>query len=144
MAGHGHGPRAKNGRALAGHGAEAVRDAITRTITTSPERLRRSPTRDQGAEMARHDHLRVDTGPRVYCCAPHSPWQRGTNEDTNGLLRPYFPKGTDLGVHTADDLSAVAAVLNARPRKALGWRTPAEAPDQVLRSAQTDPVATTA
>jgi IS30 family transposase len=144
MAGHGHGPRAKNGPALAGHGAEAVRGAITRTITTLPEQLRRSLTWDQGAEMAQHDHLRVDTGFRVYFCDPHSPWQRGTNENTNGLLRQYFPKGTDLGMHTADDLSAVASVLNARPRKTLGWRTPAEALDQVLRSAHTDPVATTA
>ena len=144
MAGHGHGPRAKNGPALAGHGAEAVRGAIARTITTLPEQLRRSLTWDQGAEMAQHDHLRVDTGLRVYFCDPHSPWQRGTNENTNGLLRQYFPKGTDLGMHTADDLSAVASVLNARPRKTLGWRTPAEALDQVLRSAHTDPVATTA
>ena len=94
--------------------------------------------------MARHDHLRVDTGPRVYCCAPHGPWQRGTNGNTDGLLRPYFPKGTDLGLPTAADPSAVAGVLNARRRKALGWRTPAGAPDQVLRSAHTDPVATTA
>jgi IS30 family transposase len=144
MAGHGHGPRAKNGPALAGHGAEAVRGAITRTITTLPEQLRRSLTWDQGAEMAQHDHLRVDTGFRVYFCDPHSPWQRGTNENTNGLLRQYFPKGTDLGMHTADDLSAVASVLNARPRKTLGWRTPAEALDQVLRSAHTGRVATTA
>ena len=141
--GHGGGPRAKNGPALAGHGAEAVRDAITRTITAWPEQLRQSLTWDQGAEMTQHAHLRVDTGLRVYFCDPHSPWQRGTNENTNGLLRQYFPKGTDLSVHSADALAAVAIVLNARPRKTLGWRTPAEALDQFLRSTHTGRVATT-
>ena len=125
-----------------GHGAEAVRDAITRTITTLPEGLRRSLTWDQGAEMTQHARLRIDTGVEVYFCDPHSPWQRGTNENTNGLLRQYFPKGTDLSMHGADDLAAVAAALNARPRKTLGWRTPAEAFDEVLRSAHAG-VATT-
>ncbi len=143
MAGHGGGPRAKNGPALAGHGAEAVRDAITRTITTWPEQLWRSLTWDQGAEMTQHAHLRVDTGLRVYFRDPHSPWQRGTNENTNGLLRQYFPKGTVLSVHSADALAAGAIVLNARPRKALGWRTPVEAMDQFLRSTHTGRVATT-
>jgi IS30 family transposase len=136
MPGHGDGLRAKNGPALAGHGAEAVRDAITRTIISLPEALRRSLTWDQGAEMTGHPRLRIDTGMQVYFCDPHSPWQRGTNENTNGLLRQYFPKGTDLAAHSADDLVAVAAALNARPRKTLGWRTPAEALDAVLRSAQ--------
>jgi IS30 family transposase len=144
MAGHGCGPRAKNGPALAGHGAGAVRDAITRTITTLPERLRQSLTWDQGAEMSQHARLRVEAGVQVYFCDPRSPWQRGTNENTNGLLRQYFPKGTDLGVHSADALAAVAVVLNARPRKTLGWRTPAEALDQFLRSTHTGRVATTA
>ena len=134
MAGHGDGPRTKNGPALAGHGAEAVRDAITRAITTLPEQLRRSLTWDQGAELSQHAQLRIDTGVQVYFCDPHSPWQRGTNENTNGLLRQYFPKGTDLSTHSADALAAVAATLNARPRKTLGWRTPAEAFDEVLRS----------
>jgi IS30 family transposase len=142
MAGHGSGTRVKNGPALAGHGAEAVRDAITRTIATLPEGLRRSLTWDQGAELAQHARLRIDTGVEVYFCDPHRPWQRGTNENTHGLLRQYFPKGTDLSVHDADDLAAVAAALNARPRKTLGWRTPAEVFDEVLRSAQTG-VATT-
>ena len=136
MEGHGTGLREKNGPALAGHGAEAVRDAITCTITTLPEQLRRSLTWDQGAEMAQHARLRIDTGLQVYFCDPHSPWQRGTNENTNGLLRQYFPTGTDLSVHGVDDLSAVAAALNRRPRKTLGWRTPAEALDEVLLAAQ--------
>ena len=113
MAGHGDGPRTKNGPALAGHGAEAVRDAITRTITTLPEQLRRSLTWDQGAEMAQHAQLRIEAGVAVYFCDPHSPWQRGTNENTNGLLRQYFPKGTDLSAHSADDLAAVAAPSTA-------------------------------
>src|SRR5687767_2501541 len=131
----GHGAaREKNGPALAGHGAEAVRDAIAGMITTLPGQLRRSLTWDQGAEMSQHARLRIDTCVQVYFCDPHSPWQRGTNENTNGLLRQYFPKGTDLSTHRADALAAVAATLNARPRKTLGWRTPAEAFDEVLRS----------
>ncbi len=142
MDGHGCEPRVKNGPALAGHGAEAVRDAIAREITTLPEQLRRSLTWDQGAEMSQHARLRIDTGVQVYFCDPHSPWQRGTNENTNGLLRQYFPKGTDLSAHSADDLAAVGAALNTRPRKTLGWKTPAEAFDQVLRSVQAG-VATT-
>jgi len=128
---------------MAGHGAEAVRDAIARTIISLPEQLRRSLTWDQGAEMAQHAHLRVDTGLSVYFCDPHSPWQRATNENTNGLLRQYFPKGTDLSAHSANDLEAVAAALNGRPRKTLGWRTPAEALDQVMQADQTARVATT-
>lgn len=99
MEGHGAAPREKNGPALAGHGAEAVRDAITRTIITLPEQLRRSLTWDQGAEMVEHARLRIDAGLQVYFCDPHSLGQRGTNENTNGLLRPYFPKGTDLSAH---------------------------------------------
>ena len=125
--GYGKKPRVKNGPALAGQGAEAVRDAIAAAIQTLPEQLRYSLTWDQGAEMARHQELRLETGLQIYFCDPHSPWQRGTNENTNGLLRQYFPKGTDLSRFTAEDLSAVAATLNARPRKTLGWRTPGEA-----------------
>ena len=143
MPGYRPGISVKNGPALAGHGAEAVRDAITRTITTLPEQLRRSLTWDQGAEMAQHAHLRVDTGLRIYFCDPQSPWQRGTNENTNGLLRQYFPKGTDLSAHNADDLEAVAIALNTRPRKTLGWKTPAETLDEFLRVSHTRSVATT-
>ena len=136
LAAYGEVARIKNGPALAGHGAEAVREAITRTIITLPEQVRRSLTWDQGAEMAQHVGLRIDTGLQIYFCDPHSPWQRGTNENTNGLLRQYFPKGTDLSVHRADDLAAVATTLNSRPRKALGWKTPAEALDHYLRAAK--------
>jgi len=143
MEGHGLQPRVKNGPPLAGHGAEAVRDEIVRTIGSLPEQLRRSLTWDQGSEMAQHARLRVDTGLAVYFCDPHSPWQRGTNENTNGLLRQYFPKGTDLTRHDRDDLDAVALALNNRPRKTLGWRTPAEALDEHLRSIQQGSVATT-
>ena len=133
MSQHRVSPRAKNGPPLAGHGAEAVRDAITRSITSFPEQLRRSLTWDQGAEMSQHARLRIDTGLQVYFCDPQSPWQRGTNENTNGLLRQYFPKGTDLSVHGTKALEAVALTLNTRPRKTLGWRTPAEALNELLR-----------
>jgi IS30 family transposase len=132
LAGYGEGPRVDNGPSLSGHGAEAVRDAITRAIITLPEELRRSLTWDQGVEMAQHGRLKIDTGIRVYFCDPRSPWQRGTNENTNGLLRQYFPKGTDLSIYSADEISAVAAALNGRPRKTLGWKTPAEALDELL------------
>ena len=142
MPGHREGLRLKNGPPLAGHGAEAVRDAIASSIRTLPDHLRRSLTWDQGAEMAQHARLRIDTGLAIYFCDPQSPWQRGTNENTNGLLRQYFPTGTDLSKHSADDLAAVAAALNGRPRKTLNWRTPAEALDDLLRYAEHDNVAT--
>src|SRR5262249_5955274 len=136
MQGHGDQPREKNGPALTGHGAEAVRDAIAASITRLPAQLRRSLVWDQGAEVAQHAQLRIDTGLQLYFCDPKRPWQRGSNENPNGLLRQYFPRGTDLSRHSADDLAAVALALNSRPRKTLGWRTPAEAlNDHLLTSA---------
>jgi transposase, IS30 family len=143
MAGHGAGTRVKNGPALAGHGAEAVRDAIAEKIKKLPAQLRKSLTWDQGAELAQHAQLRIDTGLEVYFCDPRSPWQRGTNENTNGLLRQYFPKGTDISRYTERELDAVAITLNSRPRETLGWHTPAEALNEVLRSANKSAVATT-
>jgi transposase, IS30 family len=143
MAGHGQGTRAKDGPPLTGHGAEAVRDAILAQIGGLPEQLRRSLTWDQGAEMAQHVQLKTDTGMTIYFCDPSSPWQRGTNENTNGLLRQYFPKGTDLARYHREDLEAVAATLNARPRKTLGWKTPAEALTEHLDSAAQAGVART-
>lgn len=141
--GYGIEPRTKNGPALAGYGAEAVRDAIVSTITTLPTELRRSLTSDRGKEMAKYADLKIAAGLDIYFCDPQSPWQRGTNENTNGLLRQYFPKGTDLSRHTPDDLAAVAAALNGRPRKTLEWRTPAEALNELLHSAEQGGVATT-
>src|SRR5207244_2125926 len=106
-----------------GHRADVVADAIGQRITALPEQLRRSLTWDQGKEMADHARFSVDTGVAVYFCDPRSPWQRGSNENTNGLLRQYFPKYTDLSTHSPDDLKAVEERLNNRPRKILGWAT---------------------
>src|SRR5262249_14674065 len=115
---------------------EAVRDEIARVIGTLPEQLRRSLTWDQGTEMAQHAQLRIDTGLAIYFCDPHSPWQRGTNENTNGLLRQYFPKGTDLHRHRRESRASVALALHTGPRKAPDWRAPAEALDEHLRLIQ--------
>ncbi|WP_442916534.1 IS30 family transposase [Lentzea sp. DG1S-22] len=117
------------------HDAETVRDGLITTIGTLPAHLRQSLTWDQGSEMGRHHEFSVATGTPVYFCDPHSPWQRGSNENTNGLLRQYFPKGSDLSVHSAEDLAAVAAQLNRRPRKTLGWDTPAERLTKLLAQA---------
>src|SRR5689334_15675651 len=118
-----------------GHGADAVAAQMTQVMTTLPAQLRRSLTWDQGSEMTNHAQIAAATDLEVYFCDPHSPWQRGSNENTNGLLRQYFPKGTGLSVHTREHLDAVAAELNARPRKTLGWKTPAEALDEILAAA---------
>jgi len=120
-----------------------MKNALATTMADLPTELARSVTWDRGKEMSAHAQFTVETGIPVFFADPHSPWQRGTNENTNGLLRQYFPKGTDLARWSADDLAAVAHALNTRPRKTLGWRTPAEALDEKLRSLHEDGVATT-
>ncbi len=114
--------------------ADQVRDAMIDAVAGLPAHLRRSLTWDQGVEMARHREINAATGLQVFFCDPHSPWQRGSNENTNGLLRQYFPKGTDLARHTSTDLARVAVELNGRPRQTLNWQTPAEALDRLLQS----------
>ena len=106
--------------------ATTVRNALSRTMTGLPEHLRKSLTWDQGTELAEHKLFKVETGIPVFFCDPASPWQRGSNENTNGLLRQYFPKGTDLSAHSAEELARVAHELNTRPWKTLGWDTPAK------------------
>jgi transposase, IS30 family len=118
-----------------GHGADQVAAAMTEVMGTLPAQLRRSLTWDQGPEMAGHAQIALATDLDIYFCDPHSPWQRGSNENTNGLLRQYFPKGTDLAAHSRGHLDEVAAELNARPRKTLGWKTPAQALDEFLAAA---------
>src|ERR1700749_4531171 len=142
-AGYRHKHTVKNGPALAGYGAVTMSRALAATITTLPEQLRRSLTWDRGKEVSAHARFTVETVVPVFFADPHSPWQRGTNENTNGLLRQYFPKGTDLSRWTAEEINAVANALNARPRKTLGWKTPAEALNQHLLSLQAAGVATT-
>ncbi|OXM59022.1 IS30 family transposase, partial [Amycolatopsis vastitatis] len=117
------------------HTAEHVRDALVTTAATLPQQLARSLTWDQGSEMSRHHEFSIATGIPVYFCDPHSPWQRGSNENTNGLLRQYFPKGSNLAIHSPEELAAVAAQLNRRPRKTLGWDTPAERLAKLLTKA---------
>jgi IS30 family transposase len=132
----------KNGPALAGYDAVTMKKAIAATMSTLPEQLRRSLTWDRGKELSAHAAFRVETGIPVYFADPQSPWQRGTNENTNGLLRQYFPKGTDLSRWSAEEIEAVANALNSRPRKTLRWKTPAEAFNEQLLSLQPGGVAT--
>jgi transposase, IS30 family len=112
---------------LGDHTADTVRAAMTAKIKTLPEHLMRSVTWDQGTEMSQHGAFSIDTGVQIYFCDPHSPWQRGTNENTNGLLRQWMPKGTDLSIHTPTDLDTIAYKLNNRPRQTLGWMKPSQA-----------------
>ena len=116
-----------------GNTAEAVRDALTATVQRLPDHLWQSLTWDQGREMAQHVQFSIDTGVQVFFCDPQSPWQRGTNENTNGLLRQYFPKGTDMSKLTQADLDQAAYSLNTRPRQTLGWMTPSDKLAEALR-----------
>ena len=120
-----------------GHSADIVQEAMVAKMATLPEQLRRTLTWDQGSEMANHAQIAEATGMEIYFCDPHSPWQRGTNENTNGLLRQYLPKGSDLSFYGPGMLDQIAAELNGRPRKTLNWRTPAEALDALLSSPPT-------
>lgn len=130
--GYHHKHTIKNGPALADYGAITMKNALGSVITKLPEQLRRSLTWDRGKELSQHAAFTIETAVPVYFADPQSPWQRGTNENTNGLLRQYFPKGTDVSRWSAEDLEAVAHALNTRPRKTLGWKTPAEALDEHL------------
>ncbi len=143
MEGFGQTAPVKNGPALAGYGAEAMNAALIAAMTKLPEQLRKTLTWDRGKELSAHAQFTLEAGTKVYFADPHSPGQRPTNENTNGLLRQYFPKGTDLSRWSADDLEAIAFELNNRPRKVLGWKTPAEVFDEQIRSLQKAGVATT-
>ena len=143
LEGWGEKPPVKNGPSLGGYGAVAMNKALTASITKLPAQLRKTLTWDRGKELSDHAQFALDTGTRVFFADPHSPWQRPTNENTNGLLRQYFPKGTDLSRWSAEDLEAIALALNNRPRKTLGWKTPAEVFSERLRSLQEPGVAST-
>ncbi|MFB0633306.1 IS30 family transposase [Streptomyces sp. AB3(2024)] len=143
LEGWGENPPVKNGPSLGGYGAIAMNKALTTSMTRLPEQLRKTLTWDRGKELSGHAQFALDTGTKVFFADPHSPWQRPTNENTNGLLRQYFPKGTDLSRWSSTDLEAVAMAVNNRPRKVLGWRTPTEVFEEQLRSLQQPGVATT-
>ncbi len=133
----------KNGPSLGGYGAVAMNAGLTVSMTKLPEQLRKTLTWDRGKELSAHAQFTLSTGTKVFFADPHSPWQRPTNENTNGLLRQFFPKGTDLSRWTAEDLEAIALTLNNRPRKVLDWKTPAEVFAEQLSSLQQPGVATT-
>ncbi|WP_420871647.1 IS30 family transposase [Kocuria oceani] len=141
--GWGEAPPVKNGPALGGYGAAAMNAALIASMIKLPEQLRKTLTWDRGKELSGHAQFALETGTKVFFADPHSPWQRPTNENTNGLLRQYFPKGTDLSRWSAEDLEAVALALNNRPRKSLDWKTPAEVFEDQLRSDHQPGVATT-
>jgi len=141
--GYGLTPRTKTGPALGGYGAITMANALTRTVTKLPSHLWQSLTWDRGKELSDHARFTIESGVKVFFADPHSPWQRGTNENTNGLLRQYFPKGTDLSRWSEQELQAVALAFNNRPRKTLGWKTPAEALNDHLQSVAQPGVATT-
>lgn len=143
LEGWGEKPSVKNGPSLGGYGAVAMNAALTASMTALPAQLRKTLTWDRGKELAGHAQFTLETGTKVFFADPHSPWQRPTNENTNGLLRQYFPKGTDLSRWSAEDLEAVAYTLNNRPRKILGWKTPTEVFEDQLRSLHQPGVATT-
>jgi IS30 family transposase len=143
LEGWGEKPPVKNGPSLGGYGVVAMNAALTASMAQLPEQLRKTLTWDRGKELSGHAQFALDTGTKVYFADPHSPWQRPTNENTNGLLRQYFPKGTDLSRWSAEDLEAVALAINNRPRKVLDWKTPAEVLEEQLRSLQQPGVAST-
>jgi IS30 family transposase len=132
--GYGLAPRTKNGPALAGYGAITMANALKKAVRKLPDPLWQTLTWDRGKELSDHARFTIESGAKVFFADPHSPWQRGTNENTNGLLRQYFPKGTDLSRWRDQEIQAVAQTLNNRPRKALGWMTPAEALNDYLES----------
>ena len=141
--GYGLIPRTKKGPALGGYGAVTMANALIKTVTSLAAHLKQSLTWDRGKELSDYARFTIESGVKVFFADPRSPWQRGTNENTNGLLRQYFPKGCDLSRWSAQEIHAVANALNTRPRKSLGWMTPAEALDKYLKSSQQPSVATT-
>ncbi|MFV3116382.1 IS30 family transposase, partial [Gordonia amicalis] len=141
--GWGEQPPVKNGPALGGYGAIAMNAGLTASMAVLPQQLRKTLTWDRGKELSAHAQFAMDTGTQVFFADPHSPWQRPSNENTNGVLRQYFPKGTDLSRWSAEDLEAIAYTLNSRPRKVLNWKTPAEVFGEQLHSVQQPGVAST-